>query len=171
MITKTQENILTSLKNEFEKMNNTNEVSGTFINVSVIKEDLNIYKRRLVEIEKNNKQFIAMRLEILEEWVTKLNTDLHLLGLNAEHNHTYIKISKLDGHVCPTKTVSIHIEFTNFTEIIAKKQSKIYDGFLYIFDGHRFDTMEKLLKSNVDKPNSISVQENIKDLYNYINLK
>ena len=168
MITKSQKEIISSLTTEFEKMNIKPSIGGGLIDIGSILSQHEADKKRVNEIKLNNETFKGMQLDIVEEWVGRLNKDLVQLGLKAMHNTSYIKITALDGHVCYTKEVTIDVVLTTMDERIGNGSERIYNGIEYRFLKRNFETMEEVF--NFRDGYSDSLQGQIKRLYNELNV-
>ena len=168
MITKNQTEILDSLRSEFEKMNINPSIGGGLFDIGSILSQHEADKKRVNEIKLNNETFKGMQLDIVEEWVGRLNKDLVQLGLKATHNTSYIKITALYGHVCYTKEVTIDVVLTTMDERIGNGSERIYNGIRYRLLKREFENMEDLI--NWSKGEVYSLEGKIKRLYNDLNV-
>ncbi len=93
-----QKDLISSLKEEFERMNSRTNVGATLIDIASIVQDIDDSKQIRQEIELQNK---ILRKELYGEFVSKLRQvqkELSTLGIisvlrNEEHNHS-LRIGK-----------------------------------------------------------------------------
>ena len=93
-MTQSQQNIIDSIKLEFEKINNTKSYGGNLIDIDGILGDIDKDKNTLKEVKINNdyqRELIRQRIKID---IDILNEDLNKIGLIAtKGNYDYLNIN------------------------------------------------------------------------------
>ena len=86
-MTENQEQIITRLKAEFDRMNNvTTSCGGKLFNKSVFDENKNLANKQRYEIELSNKAILSEIDAMIIRDMATLNEELYSMGLYAERN-------------------------------------------------------------------------------------
>lgn len=102
-MTENQEQIITRLKAEFDRMNNvTTSCGGKLFNKSVFDENKNLANKQRYEIELSNKAISSEIDAMIIRDMATLNEELYSMGLCAERNELLLTITSLsrmkNGH-------------------------------------------------------------------------
>lgn len=102
-MTENQEQIITRLKAEFDRMNNvTTSCGGKLFNKSVFDENKNLANKQRYEIELSNKAILSEIDAMIIRDMATLNEELYSMGLCAERNGLILTITSLsrmkNGH-------------------------------------------------------------------------
>jgi hypothetical protein len=95
-MTENQEQIITRLKAEFDRMNNvTTSCGGKLFDKSVFDENKNLANKQRYEIELSNKAILSEIDAMIIRDMATLNEELYSMGLYAERNGLILTITSL----------------------------------------------------------------------------
>jgi hypothetical protein len=155
MLSKTQQEILDTIKSNLEKLNQAELPQGGLINIGAIVNKFEDAETRSSEIELNNKAFSKIRSELLLQSIDILNADLKHLGLKARPqypNHIEkspaIIIDDVQGRTCWNKPLQIEITVGYTTETVGSRNIKVAKEIYFIFRDNKFNSLKELVDYN-----------------------
>ena len=139
-MTKSQQQIIDSIKLEFEKINNTKSYGGNLIDINGILGDIAKDKITREEVRINNEYKISIIDDIIDKDIDLLNEDLLQIGLIAKkESHHRIIISTHGKFTSETITLNYTSDY-GYTRLIGNESLLTYIGF-------------KGISSYIDSPN------------------
>ena len=174
MLSKSQQQILDTIKSNLENLNRTELPKGGLINVGVILQEFDKAETRMAEIELNNEAFKKLRTELLLQSVDTLNADLKQLGMIARLNNEQAKYSSCiiiedkQGRSCWTNNLKISVLIENVYEHVGNITNvSVANEISFLFNDTRFTTLKEL----VEYDNNGGFSKRLFNYYNELNRK
>jgi len=149
-MTKSQLQIIDSIKLEFEKINNTKSYGGNLIDIDGILGDIAKDKVTREEVRINNEHKISIMDEMIDADIDLLNEDLLQIGLIAKKESSHriiISIHRKFTSEPITLTYNIGYEYTN---LLGNESLLTYIGFrdITINYNRKYENLQSVASSN-----------------------
>lgn len=153
---KRQEKLIAELMNQFELLNERNEVKSTLIDLASIKKDVDEAKKMRIEIENHNIVLLhELRLNFIEK-IKQVKEELESIGVlcrlrNDDYPHLQIGMYLHgDSLLCYDQsfhlsyyTRSVYVELSDGSSV--KKITKME---IYMDHGKYFDSVDELVRTD-----------------------
>jgi hypothetical protein len=149
-MTKSQLQIIESIKLEFEKINNQKSYGGNLIDIDGILGDIAKDKVTREQIRINNEHKISIIDEMIDADIDLLNEDLMQIGLIAKKESSHRIIISIHGKFTSepiTLSYGIGYEYTN---LIGNESLLTYIGFIDITINYnrKYENLQSVASSN-----------------------